>query len=393
MCEQDRSRGIGKTTTDHMHSLEDYGITPLRGFVPATDPMQKMPASFANIGSISDELALHIQQQDLSRAYGEIGHLNLGLLDGKAEQERLFVTLCVLASAWVWGQTEPNFRIPQQLAVPIVKLATTLNRKPILTYTSMAFLNWKRTDPDGDICAENTTLLSGFLGTRDETWFVTSSLELEVACAPLLATLYDSVVSSSRGNIGELQHQMTSLADRMHIMTDAVLKVREQCDPIVFYNSVRPFFSGWSAPGVIYEGVSQTPYILAGASAAQSPLMQTFDAGLGIQHNEQTAAFLDSMKPYMMADHRRFIRDIKNVSRIREIVTCNGSADLRSAYNSVTASMNEFRRRHFKLVSDYVTKPSRQTISTGTGGSLFSEILRDAGAATKRAALPVNKAS
>jgi len=55
--------------------------------------------------------------------------------------------------------------------------------------------------------------------------------------------------------------------------------------------------------------------------------------------------------------------------------------------------MNEFRRRHFQLVNDYVAKPSHQAISRGTGGSAYVEILRDAGAATKEASLPLKETS
>ncbi|MEO9874993.1 MAG: hypothetical protein ABJM26_01960 [Anderseniella sp.] len=374
-----------------MHPMEHYGITRQRGFVPATDPLQRLPESCAVIDRISTELAVHVKQQSLGKAICDIGNLDLDLLNGKAEQERLFLALCVLANAWIWGQAEPDFRIPQPLAVPMVKLGSSLKRKATLTYASMAFFNWEKIDPAGKVSAENTKLLCGFLGTRDETWFVTSALHLEVACAPLLADLYDAVVLSLREDSDGLQQKLTSLAEQMHVMTDAVLKVREQCDPVIFYNSVRPFFTGWPSPGVIYEGISETPSILAGASAAQSPLIQAFDAALGIRHNRNTAAFLDSMKPYMMAEHRRFISEVRSVSAIRDLVTRSGSAVTRSAYNSITGSLNEFRRRHFQLVTDYVTKPSRQKISTGTGGSFYSEILRDAGAATKDACLPVNK--
>ena len=372
--------------------MEHYGISRRRGFVPATDPLQRLPESCTIVDRISSELALHIKHQSLGKAISDIGHLDIDLLKGRPERERLFLALCVLANAWIWERTEPNLRIPAQLAVPMVKLASILDRKATLTYASMAFFNWEKTDPEGKVCAENTNLLCGFLGTRDETWFVTSALHLEVACAPLLATLYDAVVSSQQEDTGGLQQQLASLAEQMHIMTDAVLKVREQCDPVVFYNHVRPFFTGWPSPGVVYEGVSETPSILAGASAAQSPLVQAFDAALGIRHTGNTAAFLDSMTPYMMAEHRRFIRDVRSASGIRDMVACSESAEMRSSYNSITEQLNEFRRRHFHLVTDYVTKPSRQTTSTGTGGSFYSEILRDAGTATKDASLPAHKA-
>ncbi len=95
----------------------------------------------------------------------------------------------------------------------------------------------------------------------------------------------------------------------------------------------------------------------------------------------------------MMAGHRSFIRDVKRLSSIRGLVTSSGSAELKSAYNSVADSMNEFRRQRFQLVHDHVTKPSHQAITRGTGGSVYAEILRDAGAATNEAPLPVKETS
>lgn len=373
-----------------MGPLADYGITRTRGFVPAIDPLRKLPPAFACIERVSRELPVHLKQGSLSDAINSMGSPDLDLLNGTAEQERLFLALGIFANAWVWGQREPDFRIPETIAVPLTKLASALQRKAVLTYASMTFFNWEKIDPAGEVCAENTRLLCGFLGTRDETWFVTSALHLEVACAPLLATLYDAVAASSCADIDELEVQLSSLASQMHVMTDAVLKVREQCDPATFYNDIRPLFSGWPCPGAVYESISQTPRVLAGASAAQSPLIQSFDAALGIRHSDKTAAFLDTMTSYMMTPHRRFILDIRQASRIRTMVMRNGSASLKSAYNSIAKALTEFRRRHFQLVNDYVTKPSRQTVNTGTGGSSFSEFLRDAGAATRNASLPAD---
>lgn len=380
----------GSELNNSMGPLADYGITRTRGFVPAADPLQKLPPAFACIERVSSELPVHLKQGSLSEAIKSMDSPDLGLLNGTAEQERLFLALSVLANACVWGQREPDFRIPETIAVPMTELAFALQRKAVLTYASMTFFNWQKINPNGDVCAENTRLLCRFLGTRDETWFVTSALHLEVACAPLLATLYDAVVASSRADADELEHQLACLANQMHVMTDAVLKVREQCDPTIFFNDIRPLFSGWPSPGAVYEGVSKSPRILAGASAAQSPLIQSFDAALGIRHSENTAAFLDGMMPYMLAQHRRFIQEVRQASRIRSMVMRKGSAGLVSAYNTITDALNEFRRRHFQLVNEYITKPSGQAAITGTGGSSFSEFLRDAGAATRQASLPAD---
>ena len=58
----------------------------------------------------------------------------------------------------------------------------------------------------------------------------------------------------------------------------------EHCRADIFYHRVRPFLKGWPDDGIVYEGVNEEPKIFIGGSAAQSSLLQTLDAGLGITH-------------------------------------------------------------------------------------------------------------
>ncbi|GHE41981.1 hypothetical protein [Streptomyces capitiformicae] len=90
-----------------------------------------------------------------------------------------------------------------------------------------------------------------------------------------------------------LTEALLGIRDVVDKVTDAFLDVERWCDHYVFYHRIRPFLTGWSAPGLRFEGVDREPLVLAGGSAAQSSLIQAFDAGLDIPHpHGMTAGFL-----------------------------------------------------------------------------------------------------
>lgn len=151
------------------------------------------------------------------------------------------------------------------------------------------------------------------------------------------------------------------------------------CDPFIFYKHVRPFLAGWPAPGVIYDGTGIGPVQYSGGSAAQSSLLQSIDAALGIRHDHGlTKEFLTSMRDYMPPRHRAFIEVMAERSRVRAVVTsASAPPDLRTAYDAAVASMDGLRRKHIGLVSEYITKQMPPlAVAVGTGGTSFDDFLR-----------------
>ena len=124
--------------------------------------------------------------------------------------------------------------------------------------------------------------------------------------------------------------------------------------------------------------------VLAGGSAGQSALIQAFDVALGIRHSGVAGAFLSDMRRYMPALHRAFLSDLGAVSKIREMAMASERPALRAAYDTVIAGLDQFRRRHMGLAMDYVVKPSGEAATLGTGGTEFTEFLRDARLETAR---------
>ncbi len=368
-------------------ALADYGISATTGFVPEADPLITAPDWFAAWDDAAQDLAALIRMRRVRQAIRALPPIDVGRLATPAEQERVFLALSVLTNAWVWGDVEPDFHIPANIAGPVCQLAAVLGRKPLVSHASMTLQNWRRVDRGSPVSADNASLLLGFLGGSDETWFFTATLGIEILGAPLIAASADAVRHADAGDLAGLTRALSQLAEGLPTLIVALERMREWCDPYIFFHRIRPFLAGWPAPGAVYEGVSPNPVVLAGGSAGQSSLIQTFDAALGIRHEGHAAVFLREMRNYMPTRHRAFVQDLAAASQVRQRVAGAGHAELRAAYDSAVEQLDIFRRRHIGLSVDYILKPSGQMASLGTGGTSFVDLLREARVGTAKSAV------
>jgi indoleamine 2,3-dioxygenase len=202
--------------------------------------------------------------------------------------------------------------------------------------------------------------------------------------------LVDAVAAAQGNDDAAVTEQLTALDSGVRQMSAALMRMTERCDPYVFYNRIRPYLAGWPASGLTYAGTGTPPQIWAGGSAAQSSLLQSFDAGLGIRHEHvHTRDFLDAMLQYMPPKHRALVAALRETSTIRTRAE-NGSPTLRDAYNACIAATDEFRRKHIGLTSQYIIKQASTHVgpgTIGTGGTDFVEFLRESRVETARSQL------
>lgn len=358
--------------------LESYEVSPTTGFVPDTDPLIDLPEAFAPLADVADDLPGLLRWKRVRRAVEAMPEVDVSAAVTRHEQERVLLVLTTLANAWVWSDPDSDLRMPAQLARPLWQLARTLGRQPIVHHASMCLWNWRRIDPTEPVSADNSELLQTVMGGTDETWFFTATLGVELAGAPVLAALHDAANASANDDLDALDRHLTDVADTMPSLTAALARMREWCDPHIFYHRLRPFLAGWPDPGVVYEGVSPDPVMLAGGSAGQSSLVQALDAGLGIVHGPTAGPFLDHMRDYMPPAHRGYLADLAATSRIRHVADTAGLTGLTEAYNAAVGELELFRRRHMALAMEYVVAPSGDAERTGTGGTDFAVFLREA---------------
>lgn len=370
--------------------LAAFGVSRERGFVPSSDPSDALPKAFAPWDEMVPILPALIMNREVRRWIAAIPELDSGALTDPADMERAAIILSSLTMAHVWGGAEPDFTLPRNIAVPFVALSQRLGRPPIVMHATLVLNNWRRLDTARPLGLDNIDTQATFTGSFDEKWFYLSTLGVELAAAPAVVCLTAAVKASADEDDAGLAAQLGELDAGIGRMTDALMRVPERCDPYVFYHRIRPFLAGWPAPGVTYAGTGLNPQIWAGGSAAQSALLQSIDAGLGIRHEHaHTRDFLEAMLQYMPPRHRAFVAALREQSTIRARAE-SGSAPLRDAYNACIARTDEFRRKHIGLTSQFIVRQASTHVgpgTTGTGGTDFVEFLRESRVETARSQL------
>lgn len=357
--------------------LADYDIDPVRGFVPGHDPLLALPMPYDAWDRVAAQLPVLTMRQRTHQVLAAMPVLDAAGLVRIDQQRRGFLLLTAFVNTWLVGPGATT-TIPASISVPLIALSRTLGRKPITHHGTIVLDNWRRLDTTKPLAMDNVDTLVSFRGSIDEKWFFLSTVGAELAGAPVLPRLLDAVNAAEQGDLQRLGDTLRAISALISATTTAFLSVRESCDPYIFYTYVRPYLASWPAPGVTYEGTGIGPVVYNGGSAAQSALLQSIDAALGITHeHELTRGFLMSMRDYMPPRHRAFVEDVGRGSTVRAVVARSDDVAVLACYNACIAAMDELRRKHMGLVSEYITRqmpPSASAI--GTGGTNFNDFLR-----------------
>jgi len=301
-----------------------------------------------------------------------------------------------------------------------------LEIRPVATLSAVSLWNYTPLFPlkeDQILTIDNLATLHTYTGTASESWFYIVSAAIEARSTFILPLLLSSLQAVRNRDIRRLTSDLRSLAAEIAEMSVLLKKMNSECEPNVFYNSIRPFLAGWNnmSPaglphGVIYEGTMpfranpshpidwSTGYrTYAGGSNAQSALIQSLDIVMGIDHRPtgekkdaggqgvpppKKHGFIQEMRGYMPGPHRRFLEDLSRVSNLRDFVTSYNDAgrdQLKEAFDACLAGLRKFRDIHIQIVSRYILLPSSKTSAvkkpnpggeTGTGGTQLIPFLK-----------------
>ncbi|MBN6042029.1 hypothetical protein [Amycolatopsis sp. 195334CR] len=368
-----------------LKALRDYGIDEHRGFLPAADPLDRLPPYFGPWEDAARDIGARLMTGRMREAVAALPELSPEGLTTDAERERAMLLLVCLANAHVWAADPPTSNVPAVLARPLHRLAAELDRPPIIAHASIVLANWRRLDPARPLGMDNIDTQVTFLGGVDEKWFYLATAGVELTGAPALKLLADGQEAVAGDDAARLTSCLTDLRLVLDRTIRAFLDVERWCDPYVFYHRVRRFLTGWD--GVTLDGTGAAPCVLAGGSAAQSSLIQAFDTGLGIVHDDPlTAGFLGGMRRSMPKAHRRFLHDLGAGPSIRDYAGTAGHPPLTESYNAAVRTLTDLRGRHIGLTGRYITRFERGE-GKGTGGSDFVSMLRRAREETGGAAV------
>jgi indoleamine 2,3-dioxygenase len=394
------------STTFHPLSLSDYDVSPEHGFLPP-DPCDH-PPDCDRLNYLGRELPKLLSARMVRRFIDEQRSLlpSIPTAWQDADYRAAMRILSFAGHAYVWEDPErPAATLPPQLAQPWYEIAQKLGRPPVLSYASYALDNWRRLDRATPIQLDNIVLLQNFLGGLDEEWFVVVHIQIERQAGHGLAGLLRAIQGAAEGTDDEVLLGLMSLSSAQTAMRDTLLRMKERCDPYVYYNRVRPYIHGWknnpSLPnGLLYEGVAAyagQPRQFRGETGAQSSIVPCLDAGLGITHApDPLTVYLEEMREYMPPRHCAFLQALERSTdeRVRSFVAGyvrdrrQRHPELWSAYCACVNLLAQFREIHIGYADSYIHRQHQahagNPTAVGTGGTPFMTYLQKHLDETKR---------
>ena len=379
-------------------SLAAFDLSPERGFLPATDPLDQLPEE-PIINQIGTELpkfltARQFRQfiQDRSDIMGPVAD-DWGLDVFRSAMR----TLSFAGHAYVWEDPDhPAPSLPASIAVPWYRIAQQLGRPPVLSYASYALHNWRRINPHQPIELGNIVLLQNFLGGLDEEWFVLIHIDIEAKAGPGLQGLIDAQNAAQADDAESVLAGLRALAVAQEAMRETLLRMPERCDPYIYYSRVRPYIHGWKnsqalPQGLMYEGVTdydERPQQFRGETGSQSSIVPALDAGLGVLHaDDPLTQYLVEMRDYMPPRHRAFVAALEARTDGQQRPLLYGYArdrktrhpQLWKAFCTCVDLLAQFRDIHVGYAERYIFRQHQShasnPTSVGTGGTPFMPYL------------------
>lgn len=387
-----------RSTAFQLPSLSDYDLSPNQGFLPQ-DPLEHLPDCHT-LNHLARELPKLLSARMVRRFVDEQPRLLPSIPPAwRSDADHAAMRILSFAGhAYVWESPEhPSARLPPQLAKPWSEVARRLGRPPVLSYASYALDNWRRIDQAQPVELGNIVLLQNFLGGQDEEWFVLIHIQIEREAGPGLAGLLRAMNGAADGKDDEVLLGLKGLATAQTAMRDTLLRMKERCDPYMYYNRVRPYIHGWkNSPalslGLLYEGVAAydgQPQQFRGETGAQSSIVPCLDAGLGIAHSpDPLTVYLQEMREYMPPRHRAFLQLLEHATDERNrpllaahVHDCKARRpDIWAAYCACVKLLAQFREIHIGYADSYIHRQHQAHTSNptavGTGGTPFMTYLQ-----------------
>lgn len=371
--------------------MDGFQLDHERGFLPLPDPIDRLPSDFDQWEAIAEDLPKLLVAGRIRSLLERLPVLDSRQLIDDRLYRRAMLILSFLGHAYVWGKPETVTRIPAGLAVPWHQVSQHLGRPPVLSYASYALDNWRRLDPEAPIELGNIALLQNFLGGLDEEWFILVHVAIEAKAGSALASIMRAQKAVLQDQPERLAKHLFNIAAALENIHKILLRMPESCDPYIYYHRVRPYLHGWNnhpalPEGIIYEGVEAygcKPQKFRGETGAQSSIIPSLDAALGIAHKEGLLhTYLMEMRAYMPPRHRAFIEAIEQGPSIRQCVLDHRRSrpSLCDAYNACIHWLELFRSTHLEFAQRYIQKQSQRgphnPVGVGTGGTPFIPYLK-----------------
>ena len=369
----------------------------MKGFLPEEVPSKNYSINNTSLNLLTDlanDLPKLLLTSQLQNKIDQLKHNELDINDLLINKKPSDLNLAMrhlsfIAHGYIWGDQEPHNLLPKVISKPWVQIANELGRPPVLSYASYCLDNWYKIDSDKGINLENIALINNFLGGVDEDWFVTIHVAIENQASEAIEASMEMMKFNHETSEPEIKKQLKRICKSMNGVNKIFSRMPEKCDPYVYYHRVRPFIFGSKdnpdlKSGLKYEGEFQgKPQFFRGETGAQSSIIPSLDAVLGIKHsNDSLRHYLNEMRDYMPPKHNQFIKKLESKSITRDLI--KDSTALEKLYDDCLEEIRKFRSRHLEYADTYIHQQSQlknpfgrggSTI-TGTGGTPFMKYLK-----------------
>jgi len=409
-------KGQSVTRGNTTSLFEHYDLS-VNGFVPESNEVS-LPEVYQEWEQACRQLPTLINNKTLPAVIEQLPLMSVEELVSLEQKKHAYLILCMMGNGYLWmygrdPQLLPK-KLPENIAYPWFRIAASLGLKPILTHAAVDLYNVvtkavsvkdvnsadddnsntparMTSDPDELDCRYTLT------GTQDEKWFYLIMSAIEIEGSKGVTIILELLLAVKDKDDEKITEQLQLLANNIKAVEVILKRTLEKsedgsykCDPKIFWNQLRIYLGGTADPslfpdGLEFESSGGSMQRNQGGSAAQSSLIQLYDAVLGVVHvSAHTRRFLLSMRDYMPQPHRQLLEDMEATSRVRDYVMMrcsnNGSSDneMMLAFEACINSLTNFRKYHYYIVQRYIIDnlpEEAKKSATGTGGTSLTGFL------------------
>ncbi|KAL5018076.1 hypothetical protein ScPMuIL_003798 [Solemya velum] len=369
-----------------------FSLSRTHGFL-LENPMVNLSSYFEQWNELSSKMPELVALHKFRQVVDQMPLLDHNKLESYRELRLAHLQLSYIGSGYVWQEGDKGVpkTLPACVAVPWCAVAEILGIKPILSHPSLVLANWKLQDPEKPISVENMVSILQLPGGEEADWFVIATAGVELSFTHVIKPMLDAVEFASCRDVDRLSRALEDMTEGLTKMLGALKRINERLKAETFYNVLRPFLAGWGGEGsplpegLIYEGVSEEPKQMMGGSAAQSSLLQSIDAALGIRHEADNRQFMLTMRQYMPQPHRELVDELEKKSCVQTFTTGSRDERVKIAYNNCLSAVMVFRNFHMQIVTKNIIEMSerkdrnkeyKSIESKGTGGSSIMPFLK-----------------
>jgi len=342
----------------------DYYDVSKFGFLPS-NCVKFAPYGFEYLAPVLDALCGDDEEfrkivDDLEDSPPEIPDISTL---GPSSQKMIYSTGCLMVHKYVWGTGPDNARdtVPLCIGKPWYDAAKALNVAPVLTHAAVDLYNWSLKNSDKEFCLDNLTSNYLMTGDRSEEWFYLIMVAIEGRSGKIVNDTIDLMQAKEKGKLTRkmVNEYLTTLLENLEDINKIIQRTEEKCDPNFFFNTLRLYLAGSKSKflpnGLKIANYDTDPIVFKGGSAAQSSLIQLYDAVLDVEHEGQSKDFLMEMRDYMPEIHRNLLEDIESVGGIKSIVS-NFGGDILKKYDESVNLLVNFRKTHMRIVHTYILR-------------------------------------